>query len=160
MPATAMTGATRYFQPEITKVVWVPTVASGSLVPTRSEINAGTDVSIDVSGVSGWTITSGQIATPDLGRRFTSSIPGRTTADDSSITFYASEDGEDIRQVIARDDDGYIVIMDGGDTAGHPMDVFKVTVASLGKVRDLEDAPRITVTFTIRAYAENLAVPA
>ncbi len=159
MPATPIAAATRYFQPEITKVLILPTVAAATLTPTRAELNAGTDVSPDVASWSGWTVSTAQIATPDLGKRFTSSIPGRITVDDSSITFYADLAGADIRDVLIRDADQYVAILDGGDVTGRNMDVFKTTVGSVGKLRDLEDAPRITVSFTIRAYAENLAVP-
>lgn len=160
MPATPMALATRYFQPEKTKVLILPTIASAALVPTRAEINAGTDVSGDVATWAGWTVSGNQLPTPDLGKRFTSSIPGRITADESSITFYASLDGNDIREVQARDQDCFVSILDGGDVPTNPMDVFKVTVNSVGKLRDLEDAPRITVSYTIRSFAENLAVPA
>lgn len=159
MPATVMAAAVRYFQPEITKVLVIPTIAATTLVPTRAEMNAGTNVSNDVAGWSGWGVTSANIATPDLGRRFTSSIPGRITVDDSSITFYADITGADIRTALLRDQNTNIAILDGGDIAGSKMDVFKVTVSAVGKVRDIEDAPRLTVSFTIRAFAENVTIP-
>lgn len=160
MPATPMTAATRYFQPEVTKVLVLPNVASATLLATRAEINAGTDVSVDVSALNGWMSESAQIPTPDLGKRFSSSIPGRITIGDSSITFYADIAANDIRDILTRDLNTNIAILDGGDVATRNMDVFKVVVASVGKVRDLEDAPRLTVGFTIRNFAENLAVPA
>lgn len=158
MPTLA--ASNRYFQPEVTKVKVIPSIASAVLAPTRAEITAGTDVSADVAAWAGWLVESANIATPDLGKRFTSSIPGRITVADSSITFYADKAGVDIRTVLQRDQDTYIGIFDGGDVAANKMDVFKVTVSSVGKMRDLEDAPRLTVSFTIRNYAENVAVPA
>lgn len=160
MPATQMALATRYFEPGTTKIDWLLTIASSTLVPIRAEINAGTDVSRDVAAIAGFVTTSAQVATPDLGARFVSQIPGRINADDSSITFYASVDGLDVRSVLQRDLNGYVLIMDGGDVATRFMDVFKVTVSSVGKVRDMEDAPRLTVGFTIRNFAENVVIPA
>lgn len=159
MAAPAAALATRYFQPGTTKVIVIPALASLSAGATRAEINAGTDVSGDVAAINGFTITSNQIDTPDLGTRFTKRVPGRLVADDSSIQFYASVDGADIRTILSRDQNTFIGIMDGGDTAGRKADYFQVTVASVGKVRDLEDSPRLTVTFTIRDYGENKTIP-
>lgn len=160
MPATAMAAASRYFQPGTTKVLVIPSIASLTAGATRTEINAGTDVSGDVAAINGFTVTSAQIDTPDLGGRFTKRVPGRLTADDSSITFYADVTGSDIRNVLSRDQQTNLGIMDGGDVAGRKADYFAVTVASVGKVRDMEDSPRLTVTFTIRDYGENKTVPA
>jgi hypothetical protein len=160
MPATAIAAANRYFQPGTTKVIVIPSIASLTAGATRGEINAGTDVSGDVAAINGFQITSNQIDTPDLGGRFTKRVPGRLAADDSSITFYADVTGADIRTVLTRDLNTYIGLMDGGDVAGRKADYFQVRVASVGKVRDLEDAPRLTVTFTIRDYGENKTIPA
>jgi len=160
MVAPAIAAATRYFQPGTTKVLVLPSIASLSAGATRAEINAGTDVSGDVAGINGFQVTSGQLDTPDLGGRFTKRVPGRLTADDSSITFYADIAGTHIRTVLSRDQNTYIGILDGGDVTGRKADYFQVTVAAVGKVRDMEDAPRLTVTFTIRDYGENKTVPA
>lgn len=160
MPATAAPAATRYFQPGTTKVVVLPSIASLATGATRAEINAGTDVSGDVAAINGFQVNSNQIDTPDLGGRFTKRVPGRLAADDSSITFYADVAGADIRTVLQRDQNTHIGIMDGGDVAGRKADYFKVTVASVGKVRDMEDAPRLNVTFTITDYGENKTIPA
>lgn len=160
MPATAIAAASRYFQPGTTKVLVLPSLASLTAGATRAEINAGTDVSGDVAAINGFTVTTAQIDTPDLGKRFTGRIPGRLTADDSSVTFYADVTGADVRTVLTRDLNTFIAIMDGGDVAGRKADYFQVTVGSVGKVRDMEDAPRLTVTFTIRDFGENKTVPA
>jgi hypothetical protein len=155
-----MTLATRYFQPGTTVVVVVPSVASLASGATRAEINAGTDVSGDVAAINGFGVTSNQIDTPDLGGRFTKRVPGRLVAEDSSMVFYAGVTGADVRTVLTRDQNTYVAIFDGGDVAGRKYDIFKVTVGSVSKNRELEDAPRITASFTITDYAENIAVPA
>jgi len=102
------------------------------------------------------------ISTPDLGSRFTKQIGGRTQADASSITFYASKDGADIRSVLQRGLTGYLTFMDGGDVAAQPMDVFPIEVTSVGKVRTTGDnAQQITVTFAITGEpAEDVDIPA
>lgn len=159
MVAPSIAAATRYFQPGTTKIVVIPSIASLSAGATRLEINAGSDVSLDVAAINGFMVASNQIDTPDLGGRFVKRVPGRLNADDSSINFYASVEGADIRTVLQRDQNTYIGIFDGGDVAGRKADYFQVTVASVGKVRDMEDAPRLTVTFTIRDYGENKTLP-
>ncbi len=100
--------------------------------------------------------------TPDLATRFTSSIPGRSTAEESAITFYADREGEDVRELLPRDTQGYVVIMDHGDQAGLPVDVYPVRVASVGKMRSVgEEAARLEVQFSIlSAPAENVTIPA
>jgi len=159
MPAIKMAATTRYFLPGTTKILVCPAVASLTVGPTRTELNAGTDISEEVAGVNGWMITSESMATPDLGVRFVKQVTGRLTAADSSITTWSDKAGHDIRELLDIDQETFVVFLDGGDVTASPMDVYKVTVASLGKVREVEGAGRIETRFTIRNFAENLAVP-
>jgi len=155
-----ITASSRYFNQAVTKVYFVPSIED-TTAPTRAELDAGTDLSDEIADISGWQVTSSQIQTPDLGSRFTSSIPGRTTAEDSSIVFYADVAGEDVRALLPRDTTGYIVIMDGGDVPGQPMDIFPVRVASTGKMRTVGDeAARIQVQFSITSEpVEDVTIP-
>jgi hypothetical protein len=157
-----MTAATRYFRPEVTKVIWTTGLASYTS-PTRAEINSGIDVSGDVAEINGFQVNSDTVDTPDLGTRFTSKIPGRITADDSSLNLYASRTGgsNTARTLFPRDSTGYIIIMDGGDVATTGvMDVFPVTVSSRPKLRALEDPAMEQVQFTItRVPAEDRTIP-
>lgn len=160
MVATALQQSTRYFRPQITKVYYLPAAADYNS-PTRSELDAGTDLSIEISAIEGFGVTSGQIETPDLVSRFTSNIGGRTTVEDSSLTFYASEDSQDVRTVLPRGTTGYIVILGGGDVSGQTMDVYPITVISAPKQYTLEDeAAKIMVQFSItREPAEDVSIP-
>jgi hypothetical protein len=128
--------------------------------PTRAEINAGTDVSNEIAAITGWAITSEMQPTPDLGKRFVSQVPGRLTAADSGITFWADKTGTDIRSLLELDQDTFVVWMDGGDVTASLMDVFKVTVTQVAKLREIEGVGRIDTKFAIRDYRENLAIPA
>ena len=161
MPPTPITPSIRYFRPGLTKVVWVRTMATYT-TPTRAEINLGTDVSGEVAEISGFSVASDSVDTPDLGTRFVPKIPGRITADDSSINFYASSTGfTDARSVLPRDTTGFLVIMDAGDvaTTGR-MSVYPATVAGLPVLRALEDPAQVSVQFTItRTPAEDLVIP-
>lgn len=160
--ATALATSERFFAPEITKIYWLPTIAATNLVPTRAELDAGTDLSAEIADISGWQVQGSAIETPDLGSRFTSNIPGRTSAPDSSITFYGDLAGVDIRGELSQDDNGYIWIADGGDVEAQLADVFPVRVNSIGKMRSVGDAAfQIVVSFTITAEpAVDTAIPA
>lgn len=160
MAATPITTAQRYFAPEICKINFLPAVANKNS-PTRSEINAGTDLTPEISAINGWAVTSNLIDAPDYGSRFTSKTPGRTDAADSSLTFYASQDTTDVRELLPRDTTGYVVIMWGGDVPAQKCDVFPVKVSSNEKnLPDNADAD-IVVHFAITSVpAEDVAIPA
>lgn len=160
MSATKIAASTRYFLPGTTQVLILPAVANLVTGPTRTEIDAGTDISEEIAAISGWQITSETLATPDLGKRFVKQVNGRLTAADSSITCWADKTGKDIRDTLTLDQETFVAFLDGGDVAASPMDVYKVTVASVGKVREIEGAGRLEVRFTIRDFAENLDIPA
>lgn len=161
MTATPISQTVRYINPGVTKIVYAPTVVDIS-APTRAEIDAGTDLSREVAELTGWQVNSNQVPTPDLASTFTSNTPGRTTAEDSSLTFYADKTGDDVRALLPRGTDGFIIIMDGGDVPASPMDVYPIRVASNGKMRSVgEEAARIQVQCSITSEpAEDVAVPA
>ena len=160
MPPTALTSSTRYFRPGTTKVYWVVSITTYT-APTRSELNAGTDLSGEIAELSGWSVTSDFIDTPDLGNRFVSKLAGRINAEDSSINFYASSTGTDVRGTLVRDSSGYIVIMDAGDVATTgKMDIWPVTVAAVSKLRGLEDPAMLQASFAAtRVPAEDKVIP-
>lgn len=161
MPAPIITASTRYTSRGFTKIYWVVTV-SNYLSPTRSELNAGTDLSPQIMDASGWSVSSDQIDAPDMANRFTSKIPGAISADDSSLTMYASKNGVDARSLMPRDTPGYIVILFGGDTSGNKMDVWPVTVASVAKQISVQgsDPDTLVISYTPTAPpAENVTIP-
>lgn len=158
---TALPAASRFFQPEIAKYVFIPTIASETLVATGPEIAAGDDITDDIADVSGWMVQSNQIDTPDMGTRFVGQIGGRTSAPASSITFYGDREGVDARAAMPRDTEGFMYIADGGLVAANKADVFPVKVSSVGKVRSTGDqAFQVTITYAITAEpAEDVAIP-
>lgn len=159
MTASPMATTDRYFRPGITKIYWVETIAD-YLDPTRSELDAGVDLSAEVAEIEGFMVTSENLETPDFGSRFNSKIPGAITADDSALVTYADSTSADIRAVLERDDSGYIVIMDEDDIAGNLMDVFPVRVSAVPKMRPRSDPAQIRVQFTVtRIPAENVTIP-
>lgn len=159
MVATPITATSRYIPPGTTRYYFVASIANKNS-PTRSELDAGSDLTAEISAISGFATTSDQADTPDLGSRFTGKIPGRITADDSSLTMYMSSTSNDVRTLLTRDTTGFIVIFPEGDTTGRRMDVFPVRVAGQPKQRDLDNPSQIQIQFSITSIpAENLAVP-
>jgi len=122
----------RFYAPPVTKYRWLPTIAAQTLIPVHTEWDAGIDLSSEVADVAGFTVTDEPIATPGLSK-FTGSVPGRTTVDRSSITFYASLDGEDVRTVLHEGDEGYLCICPAGDAAGKLMSVFETRLGAFGE---------------------------
>lgn len=160
MPAGNITASTRYARFGVTRVVYALTVAN-YLSPTRAEINAGTDLSNEVAEISGFQVNSNFIDTPDLASSFTPKIAGRTSADDSSVTMYASVTSADVRTLLPRGTTGFFMWFDEGDVPGRKYDVFPITVGSAPKDRGLEDAARIIINVAVtRVPAENVTVPA
>jgi hypothetical protein len=159
MVATPITATSRYIPPGTTRYYWVATIANKNS-PTRSELNAGSDLTAEIASVSGFATNSDQQDTPDLGSRFVSKIPGRITADDSSITLYMSSTSSDVRTLLPRDTAGYICIFPEGDTAGLKYDVFPVKVTGQPKSRDVENPAQITIQFSVTSIpVENITVP-
>lgn len=161
MAATDITPAKRYINVGTTVVLWVPTI-SDYTAPTRSELDAGINLAGENSASDGWKTTSDFVETPNMAKKFTPKIPGRRSADDSSLTMYRSLDGVDATDLMPVDEDGFIVWMDAGDVAGRDMDVFPVTVAAHGKERSVEgsDASVVEIQFAITDEpAEKVEIP-
>lgn len=162
MTATPMAATVRYFDVGTTDCYWLTTIAdTATFVPTRSELNAGVDLTAEISDFDGFKVSGDDIEVPDLRSLFTKKIAGRTSADDCSITFYADRTGEDVTDVIERGDNGFIVWLNGGDVAANKMDIFPVRVKSTPRVRSISDAARVMVEFSVTSEpTENAAVPA
>jgi len=159
MAATPLTPSTRYIPPGVTQYYWVASIANKNS-PTRSELNAGTDLTGEINAVSGFSYSNSPVETPDLGSTFTSKIPGLNAADDSSLTFYLSQSGTDVRTLLTKGLTGFIVIFSEGDLPGKVMDVYPVSISAAPKQRTMSDPSHIMVNFTITSIpVENIAVP-
>lgn len=161
MAAPAISASTRYSGKGTARFVFCTSVANTS-APTRGEINAGTDLSTQIMDMDGWKVESESIETPDLASTFTGSIPGSTTSDDSSLTMYADLGGTDVRTLLPRGTNGFMLVMRAGDTSGRRMDVFPVRVGSTAVNLSVDDDPvTIEVSFNITSPpVENVVIPA
>jgi hypothetical protein len=161
MVAPNIAAATRYINVGTTVVYWVPAIGTKS-APTRGELNAGTNLVNENSAASGWGTKTDQVETPNMASRFTAKLPGRISADDSTISMYADLGGTDARQLMPVDTNGFIVWLDGGDVTGRKMDVFPVRIASHSKARSVDgkEAAQIEIAFSITDQpAENVTIP-
>jgi hypothetical protein len=158
--ATPINASIRYYRRGTTKVLWVPSIANKS-APTRVELDAGTALEGETGAMAGWQTTSTTVPTPTLGSRFTPVVGGEITAADSSLTFWASSDADDVRTLLTRESTGFVVWMDEGDVPAQTMDVYPVTVTSQAKVRELDSAAQIMAQFAVTSEpAENVTIPA
>jgi len=166
---TSLPQSDRFFAPGITKALFLPVVANSTkssadpnyCVPTGPEVAAGIDLSDEIADWSGFSLSSNFIDTPDLGSLFTGTVPGRISSEASSITFYADRDGQDVREILPRTTQGFILIADGGLATGKKADVFPIEVGSVGKPRSVSDtASQLTINVSIRRQpAQDVTLP-
>ena len=163
MPTPLATAATRFTDNATSVVYFVPSIAATNLTPTRAELNAGTNIGVDLNDLDGWSIEADQIDTQALNDAFRTKIPGSLQSPDSSLTFYTSKNGTDIRALLPRGTSGYVMFLDGGDIAGNKAEVYPVTVTSNAVMRTMQgkEAAKVKVGFAItRTPGQNIVVPA
>lgn len=141
----------RFNRKGTTKIYYVPTIAATTLIPTTTEITAGTDYTGQITAIDGWSLENQPIETPDMASTFVSKIGGDDSAADSSLTFYEDSALDDVETDLAKGTSGYIVIFSKGKTTGAKgMDVYPITVVSNSKAYTADnEAAKITVQFTI-----------
>lgn len=160
MSATVANRTNRFFRPGTTRIVIMPTVVASTLIPTRSEINAGKDVSLNVADVGGFTVTGAKIDTADWGSRVVTNVAGRISLDDSSLTFWADSAGADARADFALDQVVYVAFMDAGDVPTKKMDVYKTQVLSVSSTKSGDAAAQVVVNLALKDYADQVTIPA
>jgi hypothetical protein len=161
VPATPLNIAEKFSALDGLELVWIPLIAAtATLVPTRAEIDAGTDLTTEVAGWDGFEIDPQEIETPSLAR-YTGTIPGRIQITPGVLRIYADRGSEDVREVLPDGTVGYLAWFDSGDVAAEKVDIWPVQVNRLSKVRSMEDATLLSVRFSHpRLPAEDLVIPA
>jgi len=162
VPAPPLNPTRRYFPDGIRKCYFVFVMAN-YLVPTRAELNSGVDLSAEIpaGGVTGWSLQGSTVDVPDMGSRFTSTIPGRLTSPTNSIDSYLDQGSVDVRTLLPRDTNGYTVWMWEGDVPGQLMDVFPARVITQAVDTNTEDPAKASLQFAItKIPAINIKIPA
>lgn len=135
---------------------WLSAVADPEAGPTRAELAAGIDCTADIAGITGFSVSSTTIPTPDMGSRWESSIPGNLQSQDSSLRFYDDLDSDELDTTFTRDQEGFIVIMRKGDAVAgagatpKPMETWPARVSSFAPSHSVDmTAADLTVSFSI-----------
>lgn len=153
----------RFNRKGITVITFVPTIASTTYLPTRAELDAGTELTKSIAAIEGFGLENQEIETPDMASTFVSKIPGDDTATESTMTVYEDDLTDEMETVLAKGTAGFIVIMSKGDVPSSPgLDSFPIRVASNSKAYTAEnEAAKINVRFSIiDRPLFNAAVPA
>lgn len=160
MPAPLVEAYDAFYLPGTCAVIICNNFADYT-APTDTELSDGINVTRQTRAIEGWSQEGEQVPRPDFASLFTSSIPGRLTAADSSLAIYAKKNGADVRAQLTLGWAGYVVLMPGGWVTGYRMDVFPVTVRSKPKQYNDSDPFNILYQFSIRQPpAEDLVIPA
>jgi hypothetical protein len=97
MAATPIPTSQRFFQPGVVGILYLPTIAATTLIPTTAEVTAGTDLTREVDDWSGWTVSTAFIETKDASTVLRPQLAGAVTFEGSSLTFNGSKNGTDAR---------------------------------------------------------------
>ena len=160
MPAPAINVGTKFSVFDGLHIVYVPVIVAATLIPTRAEIDAGDDLTTEISSWDGFMIDPQTIDTPSLAR-FVGNIPGRIQITAGVLTMYTDQDGDDVGDILPTGTSGFILWMDQGDVAAKTMDVWPVRVNRLSKERSMENATLWKVAFTHNQLpVEGITIPA
>ena len=159
MAAPNISGSSRFIPEGTTVFYWVATMANYN-APTRAELNAGTNLTPEVSSSGNWGITSNAVDTPDLATQFTSQIPGKITIDGSTLNMYSDVAQADARSLMPRNTTGFIVKFPGGDVTAKKMTVFPVKVGSVSEPTAFGAPTELNFTYYVtKIPSENISVP-
>jgi hypothetical protein len=144
-------------------VIIMPAVADSGLVPTRAEINAGTNIKYHLdkdSGLSGFTVTPNSVTATDLGSGVGYPLDDGSTYGTASFMCHQDQRGKtyDVRSVFTEGTTYYALICDTLDTAGLAGDTFAVTVRLIDKSR--AGVSMLTVSVDINLAARSITIPA
>lgn len=143
----------RFMRKGITRVYWVPTIASATLVPTTAEVTAGTRLDTQIAEFNGFSFANNPIQVPDMSTAFVSNIAGEDSVADSSLTFYEDKTSNPIYTLLAKGTNGYVVIFPLGIAGVNPAaadkaDVWPAQVASNARQYTAgNEAAQYVVTF-------------
>lgn len=150
----------KFFRRGVSKIHFLPAVAGAS--PTRAEITAGTDLSPQVNGLSGFQFSNTRIDTPILSSSFTPEIDGPDEVGDSTLTFLDDNATSTIRTTLAKGTSGYIVLFPYGDVPTKRCEVWQVKSTGVNDEWSMGNDPaRYAVGFAIvNPPNQNATIPA
>ena len=160
MVATPLATLNPYIPLDVRKFYWVATIANIAS-PSRGELDAGTDLSPQVTDSAGWTVTSGTVTSQSLvGAAL--KLPGAKELADSSLTCRNSRTSTDARTILlitTPPTTGYIVAFPEGDTTGYKMNVFSVAIIGEPLSPGIVDPATTEFQFAMLDYRLRVTVP-
>jgi hypothetical protein len=120
---------------EVTQVVFVPVVEDDDLVPTVTEIEAGTELTSELVTLDAST-TGNTVPTPSFASLFETSISGTVSAT-FTAEFYRDDEDDVAWDALPRATRGYFVIArfgfsgtDGAPAAGDEVEVWPILITA------------------------------
>jgi hypothetical protein len=160
VPAPPLNPTTRYIPPGTRKTYYLAACANPA-APTRAELNAGVDLSFEMSAMTGFSVQAASQDAPDMGSKFIGQVGGRLSSASNDITMYLDLGSNDVRSLLPRGATGFIVQLWEGDVAGRKMSVFPVSVIAQAPDTSIENVGTVTISFAAsRLPSENLSIPA
>lgn len=149
----------KFFRRGTSIMKFAPAVAGVS--PTRAEITASTDLSAQVTALSGWQFSNKRIATPILSSSYTLQIDGPDEVGDSSLTFLDDNSGTTARTTLAKGTSGFILIFPYGDVPTKRCEVWPVKSTGANDEWSLgSDPARYQVDFAVTLPpTQNAVIP-
>lgn len=162
MAATAITKPTPYFGPGRTKYILITSAITDQTtgVPTRAEINAGSDITPAVADWTGGEFTANSQEVQDWSTLNTSKVPNFNSLSDITLTTNADVAGADVRASLVQDANVQIYVMDTGDTPTRKMTGYFVTVASKSIQIGTGSNAKYVFGLTVTKRFGDIAIPA
>lgn len=160
MSATPINEGEKFSALDGMALLFLPVVAAPTDIPTRAEINAGTDLTTEVESWEGFEVEAGEFEVKSLAR-FSGSIPGRITITAGQLMMHRDRGGDDVADVMPDGTTGAIVFMPTGDVPTELMSVWPIRVNRLSEIFNMEGPNMLRVRFTHpRLPKERVAIPA
>lgn len=157
--ATPLVASDQYIYDGLARVYWSDDTNDIEAV-TRQELDDATDLSAEVREVTGWEIDSGIIVDGPWSR-FDVQRQGRVSVPQAELLMRADRAGDDIRTLLSRGTEGWILILPSGDVQGQPMNVYPVQVAGRPQSVRMRSLALIRVQFAVTAEpAADVPIPA
>jgi hypothetical protein len=132
-----MTAITKFYRRGVTKLWFLPAVASVTAGPTSIEVTAGADITPGLSGLTGFSSNPSKIPTPDADIDFTGNIPGEITPADSALTYYEDKLATAIRTALADGTAGFVCIFPQGKVTGRRVETWPVRLGEWNSGLDM-----------------------
>jgi hypothetical protein len=162
MAATAVAKPTSYFGPARTKfVLFASAIADQTTgVPTRAEINAGSELSPAMASFEGGEFTANSQDVNLWSTLNPDKVPNFNSLSDLVLTFNADQAGADPRTAFVQGSTYNIFRMDTGDTPTRKGDMFFGTVASKSKQITTSGNAKYVISIICTSVFIDVTIPA